>query len=395
MKKILSLILSLLLILCFVPRGSANTENETAILSVNTAAEIAVNAKAYILMDRNTGTVIAAKNENEQLYPASVTKIMTLLLVAEAIECGKLTLEMEITCSESAAEKGGSQIWLEPGEIMCVDDLLKAAVVYSANDACCLLGECVAGDETAFCVMMNERAAQLGMKNTNFDNCTGLDDDTDTHKTTAYDIALMSRELLKHDIIRNYTSIWMDTLRNGETQIVNTNKLMRTYHGATGLKTGTTSKAGCCVSASAQRDGLELIAVVLGADNSKDRFSGAAALLDWGFANYEIMTLETQGTYPEKIKLNHGTKEEAEVIAEKPPEILVNKGIGADVTVETVIPESIDAPVEKGQEIGELIFRHKDTVLAESKLMINEDTEKMDIPNGIKALFNSMRKNKI
>ena len=229
-----------------------------------------------------------ANNENEQYYPASVTKIMTLILVFEAIENGKLTEDMEIICSESAAAKGGSQIWLEPGEVMTVNDLLKATVVYSANDACCLLGECVAGDEEAFVKLMNEKAKELGMKNTVFLNCTGLDDDITEHKTTAYDIALMSRHLLKYDKIREYTKIWMDTLRDGETQIVNTNKLMRNYSGATGLKTGTTTKAGCCISATAERDGMELIAVVLGSPDSKSRFSAATKLLDWGFSNYEI-----------------------------------------------------------------------------------------------------------
>lgn len=361
-------------------------------LTVSQSA-VNVNAKAYVLMDRNTGTVLMSKNENEKLYPASVTKIMTLILVCEAIENGKLTLDTEITCSESAADKGGSQIWLEAGEVMTVDELLKAVVIYSANDACCLLGESIAGSETAFCVLMNKKAAELGMSNTHFDNCTGLDDDTTEHKSTAYDIALMSKRLLEYDMIKNYTSIWMDTLRDGTTQLVNTNKLMRTYPGATGLKTGTTSKAGCCVSASAERDGLELIAVVLGADNSKERFAGAAAMLDWGFANYEIYTPQPEGAYESEIGVVHGTKQTVGVKHTEVNEILILKGSAAGITAQAQYEQEITAPVAEGQNIGSVIFYSDGKEIGRSELLVTESIEEMTLKNAVIALFLSLKNN--
>lgn len=243
---------------------------------------VEVKAKSAILMDRTTGAVLMRMNENEKLYPASVTKIMSMLLVAEAIDSNTIRLTDEVTASANAAKKGGSQIWLKEGETMTVDELLKATAVYSANDACTALGEYIAGSDEAFVTMMNERAAELGMKNTHFDNCTGLDDTSTTHLTTAYDVALMSRALMDYGFILQYTRIWTDSLRDGKTELVNTNKLIRFYEGATGLKTGTTSKAGCCISATASRDDTDLIAVVMGADSSNDRFEGAKAMLNWG-----------------------------------------------------------------------------------------------------------------
>lgn len=250
---------------------------------------VTVKAKAAVLMDVDSGKVLMSMNADEKLYPASVTKIMTLLLVTEALDSGKISLSDTVTASASAASKGGSQIWLKEGEQMTVDDLLKATAVYSANDACTALGELLAGSDEAFTAMINERAGQLGMKNTHFDNCTGLDDTTTTHLTTAMDVAIMSRELLKHERIMNYTTIWMDSLRGGATELVNTNKLVRFYKGTTGLKTGTTAKAGCCVSASAKRGNTHLIAVVMGSQTSDDRFNGAKAMLNWGFANYSTV----------------------------------------------------------------------------------------------------------
>ncbi|MBR3768434.1 MAG: D-alanyl-D-alanine carboxypeptidase [Clostridia bacterium] len=394
MKKLLS-VLSVLLIVLSLCSFSVNAENvnSEAILTVNTEMQVEVNAKACVLMDANTGTLLMGFNENEKLYPASVTKIMTLLLVCEAIESGKLTLEMEITCSESAAAKGGSQIWLEPGEVMTVHELLKATVIYSANDACCLLGESVAGDEIAFCELMNKRAKELGMNNTHFVNCTGLDDDVDDHKTTAFDIAIMSRELLKHELIRNYTTIWMDSLRNGETQLVNTNKIIRTYPGATGLKTGTTSKAGCCVSATAERDGLELIAVILGADNSKDRFSAAQKLLDWGFANYEIYSLNPENTYPGSIKVTHGVKQELNVTHSEAGEVLINKGAADRIVSEVEIAEEIEAPVTKGQNVGYVTFKVDGDIIGKCELTADENIENMTFKNAIKAIFSSLKNN--
>lgn len=396
MKKT-ALLISMLIVLlnCFSVISFAEDEAEapvSEILTVSTDLQVEVNAKACVLMDANTGTVIAAFNEHDKLYPASVTKIMTLLLVMEAVEAGKLTLEMEVTCSESAAEKGGSQIWLEPGEVMTVNDLLKATVVYSANDACCLLGECISGSETAFCDLMNKKAAELGMNDTHFDNCTGLDDDTETHKSSAYDIALMSRELLKYDLIRDYTGIWMDTLRNGETQLVNTNKIIRTYPGATGLKTGTTSKAGCCVSASAERDGLELIAVILGADNSKDRFKAAENLLDYGFSNYEIYSPDAEELYPDEIRVTHGTEEFVSLSHSECDDFLINKGIKNQIKTELIIDESIEAPVEKGTIIGEIVYKVNNEVLGKTQILSDDAVDRMTFFNAIITLLKSFKK---
>ncbi len=387
MKKIISLIItSGIIINLFMLRVSAQNVNEQ-IVSVNNPLQVTVNAKACILMDANTGKVLTGKNEHEKLFPASVTKIMSLLLVCEAIDEGRLTLDMEITCSESAAEKGGSQIWLEPGEVFTVNDLLKATVVYSANDACCLLGETISGSEEAFCELMNKRAKELGMENTLFVNCTGLDDDTDDHKTTAYDIALMSKELLSHDIIRNYTNIWMDTLRNGTTQLVNTNKLIRSYSGATGLKTGTTSKAGCCVSATAERDGLELIAVVLGADNSKDRFNGAKALLDWGFSNYEIVSLDADGLYNEICKVSHGVLREITVTHAEKTDVLLNKGLKDKISHTVTLLEEIEAPVTKGQKLGSVVFSVDSQIIGEIDLISSVNVDRMTMSSALWALF--------
>lgn len=393
MKKIIvGLIVFYVIASVYTLPVQAVENGDNLILTVNKNMQVSIEAKACILMDANTGTVLMANNENEQYYPASVTKIMTLILVFEAIENGKLTEDMEIICSESAAAKGGSQIWLEPGEVMTVNDLLKATVVYSANDACCLLGECVAGDEAAFVKLMNEKAKELGMNNTVFLNCTGLDDDITDHKTTAYDIALMSRQLLKYDKIREYTKIWMDTLRDGETQIVNTNKLMRNYSGATGLKTGTTTKAGCCISATAERDGMELIAVVLGSPDSKSRFSAATKLLDWGFSNYEIYSPETTDKYPETIKINFGVKDELLLTDTGVSDILINKGNSTKITTEFNVPEEIEAPIIKGQIIGQLMFKANDSVVGVCDIIASESVQRINFFSAITLLYNSLKK---
>lgn len=339
--------------------------------------KVEVNAKAAVLMEGATGQILMAMNENEQLYPASVTKIMSMILICEALDAGKINLTDTVAATENACAKGGSQIWLEPGEEMTVDDLLKATAVYSANDACTLLGEVVAGSEEAFVQMMNEKAQQLGMSNTHFVNCTGLDDTTEEHLTTAYDIALMSRELLKHDIIKNYSTIWMDSLRGGETQLVNTNKLVRTYKGITGLKTGTTDKAGCCVSATAERDGLSLIAVVLGSDNSNDRFNGAKAMLDWGFANYECYTPTiTEEELPEISVLGALQEKMTPALPEFSP-ILVARGQSSAITVEITTVENVKAPVEAGQKVGSIRFFAEEEVLCEYDLLCGEDIPKL------------------
>ena len=280
LQSVISVILSVAVLMAFSVYPSAEESQPP----------VEIKAKAAVLMDVSTGKVLMKYNENEKVYPASVTKIMPLLLVCEAIDEGRISLSDVVTVSGSASSKGGSQIWLKEGEQMTVDELLKATAVYSANDACTALGEYIAGSDEAFVEMLNKRAKELGMNNTHFENCTGLDDTTENHLTTAMDVATMSKELLSHELIVNYTTIWMDSLRDGQTELVNTNKLVRFYEGTTGLKTGTTSKAGCCVSASAMRDGTHLIAVVMGSENSSDRFETAKSMLNWGFANYSTVT---------------------------------------------------------------------------------------------------------
>lgn len=347
MKKIMSIFISAVMIMLLTLNSYA---------SENTLP-VEIKAKAAVLMDASTGKVLMKYNENEKLYPASVTKIMPLLLVCEAIDEGRISLGDVVTVSGSASSKGGSQIWLKEGEQMTVDELLKATAVYSANDACTALGEYIAGSDEAFVNLLNERAAQLGMSNTHFENCTGLDDTTENHLTTALDVAVMSRELLKHDLITNYTTIWMDSLRNGQTELVNTNKLVRFYEGTTGLKTGTTSKAGCCVSASAMRNGTHLIAVVMGSENSSDRFETAKAMLNWGFANYTTVTpVIDKNLIPDVGVINGVTEKITPKIPEVTP-VLIEKGREGDITQTVDLAVDVAAPVENDQVLGTVTFR--------------------------------------
>lgn len=345
----------------------------------NSALPVEIKAKSAVLMDASTGKVLMKFNENERVYPASVTKIMPLLLITEAIDEGKIALSDVVTVSGSAASKGGSQIWLKEGEQMTVDDLLKATAVYSANDACTALGEYLAGSDEAFVKMLNERAEELEMKNTHFENCTGLDDTTENHMTTAFDVAVMSRELLKHELITNYTTIWMDSLRDGQTELVNTNKLVRFYEGTTGLKTGTTSKAGCCVSASAMREGTHLIAVVMGSENSSDRFETAKAMLNWGFANYSTVTPEIDASLIPDVSVINGV---AESISPKIPQIksiLIEKGREGDITQTIDLAVDVAAPVEQGQVLGTVTFMLDDETLGKYNLTSPEFVDKLSL----------------
>lgn len=341
MKRLISFLLCVVMIVPLCVTSSAEGE-----------MPVEVKARSAVLMDQTTGKVLMKMNEHEKLYPASVTKIMSMLLVMEAIDSNKIRLTDIVTTSPVAASKGGSQIWLKEGETMSVDELLRATAVYSANDACTALGEYVAGSDEAFVVMMNERAAQLGMKNTHFENCTGLDDKTENHLTTAYDIALMSRELMKHELIKEYTTIWMDSLRDGKTELVNTNKLIRFYNGATGLKTGTTNKAGCCVSATATRDGTSLVAVVMGSENSSDRFEGAKAMLNWGFANYSSVTPQIDKKLIADVNIVMG--EERKITPQIPPamSVLIPKGRENDIVQNVELVAEVEAPVESNQTLG-------------------------------------------
>ena len=328
--------------------------SQAKVLSYAESAPVKIAAKSAILMDAVTGNVLARYNENEKTYPASVTKIMPLLLIAEALEAGKIKLFDQVSASGTAASKGGSQIWLKEGETMTVEDLLKATAIYSANDSCVALGELISGSEEGFVELMNQRAKALGMKDTHFVNATGLDDDTTEHLTTAHDIALMSRELLKHDSVIKYSQVWMDSLRGGATELVNTNRLIRFYEGATGLKTGTTNKAGCCIAASAKRGETHLIAVVLGSGNSNDRFDTAKRLLDWGFANYEIVTPKIAPSLITQVRVLRGSQQYIKPVPPESMQTLAPKGSGG-LQQSVELPLEVQAPVKQGQVLGKVV----------------------------------------
>ena len=382
MKKLLSVIvMSSVLMVCFSFGTPAVNESE-----------IEVRAKAAVLMDASTGQVLYSFNENEKLYPASVTKIMPLLLFMEALDSGKIALTDTVTASPTAASKGGSQIWLKEGEQMTVDELLRATAIASANDACTALGEHIAGSEVGFVKMMNDRATELGMVNTNFVNCSGLDDDTTEHLTTAYDIALMSKELLSHERIKTYTTVWMDSLRNGATELVNTNKLVRFYSGTTGLKTGTTTKAGYCLSASAERDGLHLIAVVMGAENSTDRFEGAKAMLNWGFANFETVTPQIDSSIFGEIKVLRGVDESIKPIITGVKPLTLKSGEKAQMKTEVELCENVQAPVEKNQTLGTVTVKIGDREIAKYNLVSEKFVEKTNIGHIMVRFLSSLAK---
>ncbi len=333
-----------------------------------------VNADSALLMDAATGTVLYAKNADQALPPASVTKIMTLLLFMEEIEAGNISLEDELTVSDYAASMGGSQVYLEPGESMKAEELLKCVIIASANDAAVTLAEKIAGSEEAFINRMNERAAELGMNNTHFENATGLDDDTTKHLTSAHDIALMSRELLKHPLITKYSTIWMDTIRDGAFGLTNTNRLIRFYNGATGLKTGSTSKAGFCMSATAQRDGLHLIAVIMGSDTRDTRNEAAKQLLDYGFAKYSLY--ENPGGEAGYASVIGGVKDRCACEYASYTQ-LMSKGKNKNVQTEFLIDENIPAPIQKGERVGTIRYLADGEVLYEADITAAEDVEKI------------------
>ena len=342
------------------------------------AAQLAAAGKSAVLMDVNTGTVLYEHNAHERLAPASVTKIMTMLLVMEAVDDGRITLQDTVTASEAAAAKGGSQIYLKAGETMPVSDMLKSIAVSSANDCACAMAEHLAGSEEAFVARMTQRAEELGMADTNFVNCTGLDDSPEAanHRTSAYDIALMSRELLKnHPGIKNYTTIWMDTVRQGAFGLSNTNKLIRFYQGATGLKTGFTSGAGYCLSASAQREGMELVAVVMGAETSQKRNDACRQLLDYGFANFAVVTPELTEAPEVPVKL--GKAEQVAVTLGQSEGLLIDKAQKSTITTEVTTEESVTAPVSQGQRLGTLTVRSGEQVLREIPLVAAEGVERL------------------
>ena len=312
----------------------------------------AVEAQAAVLMEQETGQVLFEQNAHDKLEPASVTKVMTLLLVMEALDAGRLTLDELVTVSANAAGMGGSQVYLKENEQMTVDELIKAVAVVSGNDAAVALAERLAGSEAAFVERMNQRAAELGMADTHFVNCTGLP--ATGHLTSAYDIAVMSRALMRHPDIRNYTTIWMDSIRGGQFQLSNTNRLVRFYEGCTGLKTGSTDTAGYCLSATAERDGMSLIAVVLKADTSDRRFETARSLLDFGFANYTLLDIQPGQALP-PVTVLLGEQSQVQPQLSGSPRILVERDQVDSVTTQVRLASDVEAPVEPGQTLGELV----------------------------------------
>lgn len=339
-KRIIAIVLSALMLLLPFTQAHAITEEE-------------VGSPSAILMDANSGKILFEKNAHEQRPCASITKVMTLLLVMEALDSGKIHMDDIVTTSAHAASMGGSDIWLEEGEQMTVDVMIKATVVASANDAAVALAEYVCGTEDDFVRAMNAKAQELGMKDTVFMNCNGLDEEG--HLTSAYDVALMSRALIGHEAIYRYTGIWLDYLRGGETQIVNTNKLLRTYDGITGLKTGTTGDAGSCISATAQRGGLSLIAVVLGADTGAGRFKDAATLLDYGFANFETAELKNNSEL-QPVKVDGGMTDSVDIACDEVGYLTLSKGQSGEVEQRLILADSVHAPVAEGDKVGDLKF---------------------------------------
>ena len=361
----------------------------SAVFPASALSEEDISAPSAVLMDANSGKILFEKNSHEPRACASITKVMTLTLVMEALDSGKIHLDDVVTASAHAASMGGSDIWLEEGEQMSVDDMIKATAVASANDAAVALAEFICGTEDDFVAAMNEKAKELGMADTVFKNCNGLDEEG--HITSAYDVALMSKELIKHEKIFDYTSIWLDTLRGGETQIVNTNKLLRSYDGITGLKTGTTGDAGSCISATAERGGLSLIAVVLGAGSGKDRFRDAATLLDYGFANFESRELSLEEElFP--ITVEGGMQDTAALRCDDSSFLTVPKGEGEGLKQTLDIPESITAPVRKGDQVGKLLFSINGEEIASFDVVADEDIEEKSFISLLGLLWQSLVK---
>lgn len=361
---------------------------DAAVTDAAVGTTLDIKAKSAVLLEVNTGEILYEMNADEQLPPASITKIMSLLLVTEAIDRGELSLEDVITASEHACSMGGSQIWLEPGESMTVDDLLKAAVIASANDATVALGEHIAGSEEGFVAMMNKKAESLGMTGTNFVNATGLD--AEGHISTAHDVAVMSAELIKHDLIKNYSTVWMDTLRGGESELVNTNKLVRFYKGTTGLKTGTTSKAGYCLSATAERDGLELVAVIMSGETSQDRFNGAKKLLDYGFANYAYNSIEPNLEGNCEISVKNGVKQSVKIEAKDNFCLLLKKSDASGVTQKLNLEKTATAPVKKGSVVGSVDFYSGDTQIGSVNITAAESVDKMTFLTAFLWILNGL-----
>lgn len=381
MKKlrVIAVILTVLITVMYFPSGvSALSDDE-------------ITAPSAVLIEAETGKVLYEKNMHEVRACASITKVMTLLLVFEAIDSGKISMEDNVTASAHAASMGGSDIWLEQGETMTVHEMIKATVVASANDAAVALAEYVSGTEDEFVVQMNQKAKELGMKETVFKNCNGLDEEG--HITSAYDVAIMSRELIKHKKIFEYSGIWMDYLRDGKTQLVNTNKLLKSYDGITGLKTGTTSQAGSCISATAERDGLSLIAVVLGSATGSERFTDAAKLLDYGFANYAMYLPSVPENAVCDIKVKNGMKPDVRTTVDVSVPFLIAKGSDGKITSEVSLPEEVEAPINKGDTIGKLIYKNEKEKIAEYSITAESSIEQITFGAVFIKIFRSLVSN--
>lgn len=370
MKKTASILTALLL--CFLLAAPA------AALDAQDPAAPEVAAPSAVLIERETGTVLYAKNETERRPPASVTKVMTLLLIAEAVDSGELALDDMVTGSERAASMGGSQIWLEAGEQLSVSDMIKCVAVVSANDCAVALAEHLCGSEAAFVERMNQRAEELGLENTQFTNCTGLFDDT-AHYTCALDIAVMSRELLSHEWIKDYTTIWMDSVRDGASELTNTNKLVRYYEGCTGLKTGYTSTAMYCLSASAERDGTEYIAVIMHAESIESRNKDASALLDYGFANFRLCPLTSGEELPD-VAVELGTEAYVTPVYDGGGAVLLRTKDAQGLSWSLDLPDTVAAPVRAGERLGTLTLSNSSGPVAEVPILAGGTSERLSAP---------------
>lgn len=385
LTKLLSLFMAVVLVLCGSTGALASASDITSELTDDggilptiapeDSGQIQVKAKSAILMEVTTGKVLYEMNSNEKRAPASITKVMTALLTMEAVEKGTISLTDMVLISPNAMAMGGTTIFLEAGETMSVDDLMKGLMVNSANDAAVALAEYISGTEEAFVALMNQRAQELGMNDTTFKNAHGLDEDG--HMTTAHDIAVMSCELLKHEKIMDYTKIWTGSLRDGATGLANTNKLIRFYEPATGLKTGTTNNAGRCVSASAMKNDLHLVAVVLGGEEKNDQFNGARSMLEWGFANYALVEPPINMEEVVPIPVSHGMQPEVMVEVSGTSKILIEKAKSGELSASIELMEQVEAPVKKGQQIGKAVITSGDEILAEVPLVAAESVEKM------------------
>ena len=381
-KRAVTLLLCLMLAALSILRGFTASAAE---FTPATTADFDVPCAAAILVDEDSGTVLYEKNADARRPIASITKVMTLLLTFEALEAGKISLDDFVPVSENAYHMGGSQIWLEPGEEMTLNDMLKAICISSANDAAVAVAEYIGGSEPAFAEMMNARAAELGMTNTHFVNACGLDEPE--HLSTARDVAAMSREmLLHHTEVRDYCSIWMDTLRGGATQLVNTNKLLKSYSGITGLKTGTTGKAGVCISASAERDGLRLIAVVLGAASGKERFQAASTLLDYGFSHFESAAAELPADAPLSLPVERGTAESVALTYTAPERCLMPKGESSTLQVALDLPQKLAAPIRAGETVGTVKISNGSAELASYPVTAVQDVDALSFTYCLRRL---------